>query len=218
MRPFFDLLNQQIDPIHKSFRGHSVFGSSNQFALFEYGAALPRAKLYSQWEAVTNSATVANSDPIVLQRLGDPAFDPAQLVLVSDPVLPPPANASTNQLQERVAITHYEPKRVALKTEAAAPRVLLLNDRYDPDWTVSVNGEPKPLLRCNYIMRGVYLPAGTHTVEFRYDPPAGTLYVSLAAIVAALAICGVLIFSNGAAGAPKSMTNVKIPNDERIPE
>ncbi|MBI2947852.1 MAG: YfhO family protein [Verrucomicrobia bacterium] len=195
MRPFLDLMNQQIDPVEKRFRVHTVFGSSNQFALFEYGAALPRAKLYSQWEAVTNTATVANSDQIVLQRLADPAFDPAQLVLMSDPLPAAPANASTNQTQETVTITHYEPKRITLKTEAAAPRVLLLNDRYDPDWKVTVNGEPQPLLRCNYIMRGVYLPGGTHTVEFRYDPPAGTLYVSLAAIVAGLAICGVLMFS-----------------------
>ncbi|MBM3839426.1 MAG: YfhO family protein [Verrucomicrobia bacterium] len=195
MRGFFDFLNQQIDPIHKSFRGHSVFGSSNQFALFEYGAALPRTKLYSQWQAITNSPASGHSDQVVLQRLADPAFDPAQVVLVSDPVLAAPANVSTNQSKETVAITHYEPRRVTLKAENAEPRVLLLNDRYDSDWKVAVNGQPKPLLRCNYIMRGVYLPPGTHTIEFRYDPPAGTLYVSLAAIVAALAICGVLMAS-----------------------
>ena len=196
MTPFLDLLNQQIDPAHKSFRVHAPFGSGGQFALFEYAAALPRAKLFDQWQVITNSTGITNSDQTVLQRLVDPAFDPNQTVLLSDPVPPPPASVSTNQTKASVLITHHEPKRVTLQAEAAAPTVLLLNDRYDADWKVTVDGEPQPLLRCNYIMRGVHLPAGKHAIEFRYDPPAGTLYVSLAAIAAGLAICGVLMFSN----------------------
>jgi len=58
--------------------------------------------------------------------------------------------------------------------------VLLLNDRYDPNWGVFVDGKLETLLRCNYLMRGVHLGAGQHTVEFRFQPPYGTLKVSLA--------------------------------------
>jgi hypothetical protein len=68
--------------------------------------------------------------------------------------------------------------------------VLLLNDRFDPNWNVRVDGKPETLLRCNYIMRGVYLPPGAHTVEFRFQPPVGPLYVSLAAIGAGLLLLG----------------------------
>ncbi len=68
--------------------------------------------------------------------------------------------------------------------------MLLLNDRFDPNWKVSVDGKPETLLRCNYLMRGVYLPPGAHTVEFRFQPPVGPLYVSLAAIGVGLLLLG----------------------------
>jgi len=38
-------------------------------------------------------------------------------------------------------------------------------------WQVFVNGKPAELLRCNFIMRGVYLTPGAHTVEFKFTLP-----------------------------------------------
>jgi hypothetical protein len=71
--------------------------------------------------------------------------------------------------------------------------VLLLNDRFDPNWNVRVDGKPETLLRCNYIMRGVYLPPGAHTIEFRFQPPVGPLYVSLAAVGTGLLLLGFVL-------------------------
>jgi len=70
---------------------------------------------------------------------------------------------------------------------------LLLNDHYDPNWNVRVDGQPEKVLRCNFIMRGVYLAAGRHTIEFRFQPPYGLLYVSLAAIGLALVVLTVVL-------------------------
>ena len=75
------------------------------------------------------------------------------------------------------------------------PSVLLLNDKYDPNWHVLVDGKPAPLLHCNFIMRGVYLTPGAHSVEFKFSLPLGPLYVSLSAIGVGILLCGLLIFS-----------------------
>ncbi len=61
-------------------------------------------------------------------------------------------------------------------------------------WTAN----PQPLLRCNFIMRGVYLTPGAHTVEFKFSLPLGPLYVSLSAIGVGILLCGFLIFFNPA--------------------
>ena len=63
-----------------------------------------------------------------------------------------------------------------------------------PNWKVSVDGKPETLLRCNYLMRGVQVPPGEHVIEFRFDPPINTLYVSLAAVALGLGLCGFLAF------------------------
>jgi uncharacterized membrane protein YfhO len=56
-----------------------------------------------------------------------------------------------------------------------------------------VDGRPETLLRCNFVMRGVQLPAGRHTVEFRFDPPYHLLYVSLSGIGLGLLLLTVIL-------------------------
>lgn len=199
MSSFLDAINQQIDPTNRSFRVHTAFDfqprnpsgargleqitavpkPDGNFALFEFGAALPRAKLFDRWEVITNETAA-------LQRLVDPSFDPQQTVLVSEAIAPPPSASA--QSAGSVTIAEYQPKRIVLKAEAPAPCLLLLNDKYDPNWQVLVNGRSQRLLRCNYIMRGVSLPAGSHTIEFHYSPPHPMLFVSLAALVLGLGL------------------------------
>jgi uncharacterized membrane protein YfhO len=114
---------------------------------------------------------------------------------VADSV-PAPATGNTNQSAGTVRIKdNYQPKRVELEADAKTPSVLLLNDKYNPHWKVVVDGKPETLLRCNFIMRGVYLQPGQHTVVFSYAPPINGLYVSLAAIVLGFVLLGFLAVS-----------------------
>ena len=43
-------------------------------------------------------------------------------------------------------------------------------------------------------MQGVQVPAGAHTIEFKFLPPVGLLYVSMAAVGFGLGLLGVFIF------------------------
>ena len=212
-------LNLQLDPVKKRFRLHTAFAlqqnhpggpiltvtnATGPYGLLEFTGALPRARLFSRWEVSTNDAAT-------LARLASPAFDPAETVLVSDE-LPPPDPASTNASPGRVEFDHYQPKAIRLKAENAVPSVLLLNDHYHPDWRVYVDGTAAPLLRCNYLMRGVRLEPGLHTVEFRFEPSANALYVSLAALALGVVLLGVLGFSNNAAQSEDNPGPARSPN------
>jgi uncharacterized membrane protein YfhO len=74
------------------------------------------------------------------------------------------------------------------------PSVLLLNDRFDREWRVSVDGQSGRLLRCNFIMRGVQVPAGQHTVVFQFQPSLKGLKISLIAVALGMILCGLLFF------------------------
>ena len=41
---------------------------------------------------------------------------------------------------------------------------------YDKGWKAFVDGEEVPHFRVNYILRGMVLPAGEHSIEFRFKP------------------------------------------------
>ena len=183
-----------------------------KYALLEYTNALPRAKLYCRWQVTTNDPAALSrlrpglgdtltqlgaspTDQAALSRLADPDFDPAQCVLVAgDPPAALPASG-TNTDAGTVEFASYAPRDIVLKAQAPAPSVLLLNDRFDPHWNVRVDGKPAQLLRCNVVMRGVFLPPGAHHVEFRFQSPIAMLYVSLAAWGVGILALGVISVS-----------------------
>jgi hypothetical protein len=122
-------------------------------------------------------------------------FDAWKTVLVSTPLPTTPALDTTNQNLGAVEFKSYAPKDIMFSTSADTPTVLLLNDKFDPNWRVLVDGKPALLLRCNFIMRGVYLTPGVHTVEFQFKLPCGPLYVSLTAIGIGIFLAGCLFLS-----------------------
>jgi len=235
---FLDVLNEQLDPGKHRFRIAqrfdvvtkpgilqpteleqltAVVAENGGCALFEFTGALPRVRLYSNWQTnnldalrgfVTNGlsdfdlkilASVGTNDFLTLKKLVSPSFDPWQTVLLSDPLPEPPANAAS-QNAGTVEFKSYAPKNIVLRAQVNLPSVLLLNDKYDPHWRVLVDGKPAELLCCNFIMRGVYLAAGAHTIEFHFSLPNGPLYVTLTAIVMGIFLCGYLWFAGKRAG------------------
>jgi Bacterial membrane protein YfhO len=41
---------------------------------------------------------------------------------------------------------------------------------YDKGWNAFIDGKPAPYCRVDYVLRGMSVPAGTHTIEFRFEP------------------------------------------------
>jgi hypothetical protein len=162
--------------------------SKGIIALIEFTRALPRSKLYSNWRMVDDQAA--------LQTLDSQGFDPETTVLIATntPLAQKPGNAGTDP--GTVKITNYQPKDVTLQAEAKTPAVLLLNDRTGAGWNVWIDQKPAEVLRCNYIMRGVFLPPGNHTVEFRFKAPLKYLYISGTALVIGLLLAGYVIYIN----------------------
>lgn len=225
-------LNRLFDPTHQSFKpilgfdlsrkpGSSADGRvgldditavanpSGQYAVIEYGSALPRVQWYSRWSVITDNAAA-------LKELANPSFDPAQLVVLdAPPVLPGgiPMSASTNAPAgpAESKITQWEPKRVTIRTRAGQAGVLLLNDRWDPNWRATVDGKPVPIVRANYLMRAVGVPEGEHVVEFRYLPSMKLLWVTLAAVAAALGAAVWMVLGATNRSDP-SRTNVAAPS------
>ena len=48
--------------------------------------------------------------------------------------------------------------------------MLVLSDMYYPGWKAFVDGEETKIYRADYTFRAIPLNAGTHQVEFVYDP------------------------------------------------
>jgi hypothetical protein len=118
-----------------------------------------------------------------------------------------PGLALGPQADGRAAITRYRLNDVTVDVDTPAPALLRLADLWYPDWTATVDGKPATILRADYLLRAVPVPAGRHRVEFQFESKAvrtGFLLSIASAVVALALIAGGLLWARRpvAPGAP----------------
>ena len=75
-----------------------------------------------------------------------------------------------NGAQGEAVVLVSEPERVVVRASTDRPTMFVLLDTDLPGWTADVDGVGTPIVRTNYLFRGIVLPAGSHTVTFQYAP------------------------------------------------
>lgn len=92
-----------------------------------------------------------------------------------------------------IRLTSYEPNRLVYETRNSGDAVAVFSEIYYPDgWQVTVDGQPVTLGRADYILRALYLPAGEHTVEMRFDPQSLHVTEGIAYTALALMVVGIM--------------------------
>ena len=127
--------------------------------LYAVTASVPRAYVVGR--------AIYDQDPKnTLRRLSTDEFNPQQEVIVDSPT----RLASTSNFEGNAAIKIYRNNQVQVDAQLSEPGILVLTDSFYPGWKVHVDGIEKKIMRANYLFRAVALPAGSHKVEFIYDP------------------------------------------------
>ena len=93
-----------------------------------------------------------------------------------------------------IRLTSYEPNRLVYETENAKDGIAVFSEIYYPDgWQVTIDGQAAKLARADYILRVLYVPAGKHTIEMRFDPKSLHVTEGIAYGALALLIMGVIV-------------------------
>ncbi|HYQ56402.1 MAG TPA: YfhO family protein, partial [Draconibacterium sp.] len=77
---------------------------------------------------------------------------------------------STSTNDGNIVLTSYSPDNLVYKTNSPADRLAVFSEVYFPDWRVFIDGKESNLFAANYILRGMTVPAGEHTIEFVFHP------------------------------------------------
>ena len=89
-----------------------------------------------------------------------------------------------------IRLEEYRPNYLRYEYTATAPGTAIFSEIYYKDgWTAYIDGIETPYFRADYLLRGMELPAGTHTVEWRFRAPGWNVAegVTLASSLAILA-------------------------------
>lgn len=72
---------------------------------------------------------------------------------------------------DTIYLAAYEPNLLTYKAELSSERVAVFSEiYYKYGWKASIDGNPAEHFRANYVLRGMTLPAGSHTVTFSFEP------------------------------------------------
>ena len=95
-----------------------------------------------------------------------------------------------------IELAEYRPNYLRYEYEADGPALAVFSEIYfDKGWKAYVDGEQAPYIRADYILRAMELPAGRHTVEWRFRAP------SWSAAEGVTAVCSAAVLAAGIAAA-----------------
>lgn len=71
----------------------------------------------------------------------------------------------------QISLVKYKPNYLKYKTQNNAKGLAVFSEIYYPKgWIATIDGKEAPIFRVNYTLRGLEIPAGNHTVEFKFEP------------------------------------------------
>lgn len=93
--------------------------------------------------------------------------------------------------------TTYAPNRLTYHAQTQKGGVAVFSEVYFPwGWKATVDGKEAEIGRVNYVLRALNLPAGSHTVEFVFDPESIHVTDTMAtiSIIIIYLLCGGALF------------------------
>lgn len=106
---------------------------------------------------------------------------------------PTPADSAST-----IRLTDYDSDFLSYAVDAKKEELALFSEIYYPKgWQITIDGQPAEMLRANYTLRALRIPAGQHTVEFRFDPQSirVTDSIAYAALIIMLLATLLLIYN-----------------------
>lgn len=117
-----------------------------------------------------------------LTLVEDPAPDVAILPAAAAPEARPSADPAMLAVGEGAAtVIQSAPGLVEVDARRPPdrPGLLVINESWAPGWQATLDGQPVPIRRANYLAQAVVVPGGAHTVRLVYQPAEVPLGLAL---------------------------------------
>ena len=110
--------------------------------------------------------------------------------------------ATLDHTGNTIQLTSYRPDKLVYEANVVRDGLAVFSEIYyrgESDWQAFIDGKPAPHLRADYVLRAMRIPAGKHTIEFRFDPPLTHIgdTIDLICNVLLIALIGFVIFHEG---------------------
>jgi hypothetical protein len=117
---------------------------------------------------VSSIKSVKNADEEITELAN---FDPKSTALVDERYKNAFTAPAASDSSARIEMKSYSPRRITYTSNSSVAAPAVFSEIYYPEgWVCRVDGKEVDIVRVNYLLRGVMLPAGEHTVEMSFEP------------------------------------------------
>jgi hypothetical protein len=117
---------------------------------------------------IANPIIVKNADEEIA-ALSD--FTPNEMVIIDQRFASFVEDSNYNIDGSSIDLDIYKPNYLKYTSQTQFPALAVFSEIYYKDgWNVYVDGEKSDYFRANYVLRAMQVPAGNHTIEFKFEP------------------------------------------------
>lgn len=86
-----------------------------------------------------------------------------------------PVSLSGSDSTATIEIVEHKPNYLKYRSKSQSPGLVVFSEIYYPGWKATIDGNEARVIRANYILRALEVPAGDHTIEFKFEPKPYTV-------------------------------------------
>ena len=117
-------------------------------------------------------------------------IDTKQEAVMSEEYMPENFNFADGQ----ITLAEYRPNYLRYEAESEGDALVVFSEVFTKQgWSVTIDGVKATPLRADYILRAVEMPAGKHTIEWRYRAPNWSVVEGIAWCFSAAVLLGFLL-------------------------
>ena len=112
------------------------------------------------------------------------AFTPKDTAVVDDSFKPLVTGFTPADSTASIKETAFDNDAISYESNAPANHIAVFSEIFYKDWRAYIDGKPAPYFKANYVLRAMVIPAGKHTIDFKFEPKIFFFSKTISAVAA----------------------------------
>jgi len=129
----------------------------------------------------------------VMQALNN--FNPKDTAVVEESYSNALKDVATPDTSASVKQIFFDNDDIKYQSNSSTTNLAVFSEIFYKDWYAYIDGKEAPVVNANYVLRALVIPAGAHTIEFKFEPKVYLLSYTISVIAIWLLFTLILLYA-----------------------
>jgi len=122
------------------------------------------------------------------------SFNPAETAIVDNKFNTQITGWQPADSSATIKQTDFDFENIKYESNSSAPHLAVFSEIFYKDWHAYIDGKEAPIAKADYVLRTMLIPAGKHSIEFKFEPKVYHLGSTLTSIGGFIILLLILAF------------------------